>query len=177
MTIMDNVPSTSGSPQGRSATFDPFRPDPFDLNHETAPPPESSESWSSGGNNNSMQSPPPGEASPVNVRKRQNGGTHDNDMDARQNDGTRPESKKKRFVCPHCTRTFARSGHLQRHERSRLISWGIQLMQIPTSDRFIVRSVRRHSEDWIPCCDTNVRCMDRLLPQRPTTHIGDTLST
>jgi hypothetical protein len=29
------------------------------------------------------------------------------------------EPKKKRFVCPHCTRTFARSGHLQRHERSR----------------------------------------------------------
>jgi len=36
------------------------------------------------------------------------------------------ESKKKRFVCPHCTRTFARSGHLQRHERSRTLPPPIQ---------------------------------------------------
>jgi uncharacterized Zn-finger protein len=89
--------------------FDPYR-DPFDSasRHDRG---NNAESWSSGDNSTSPL--PAGMNGSANMES----GLHGIQTD----DGLGPiEGKKKRFVCPHCTRTFARSGHLQRHERSRM---------------------------------------------------------
>jgi uncharacterized Zn-finger protein len=94
--------------------FDQFA-DPFDLanRRDSGADADRPESWSSDGENNDDS--PLGDSA------------HDSAMDAPAGlaggaNGARAkagEAKKKRFICPHCTRTFARSGHLQRHERSR----------------------------------------------------------
>src|SRR5579859_2570110 len=85
--------------------YDPYR-DHFDASSSRHAP----ESWSSGRND----SPSP----------QGNGNMNDNigggmdSMQGLQGDengpiGGRADKIKKRFICPHCTRTFARSGHLQ----------------------------------------------------------------
>jgi uncharacterized Zn-finger protein len=110
--------------QQSTGPFDPFR-DPFESNsrgdqehdggNDDVP-----QSWSSGGNNS--------DRSPLPLNNHRNGtnGLNGSGMDTEMQ-GVKieagqklPEPKKKRFICPHCTRTFARSGHLQRHERSRI---------------------------------------------------------
>ena len=127
--IMDSVSSALSTAAGSQlhhphSPFDPYR-DPFDLSSSTgghqqprknSAVEEPPESWSSGGNN-SVHSPL--EAS-VNQNHSVDGTGGAIDIKMQSTDGSAAhDSKKKRFVCPHCTRTFARSGHLQRHERSR----------------------------------------------------------
>src|SRR5271167_296335 len=117
---MESASSTfSASRLASQSPFDPHR-DPFhiSLSRRETGNNDPHESWSSENNSNSLL------------------GQHSNhhDMDESMNNldmgmhgiqrGDRSSSsahtpKKKRFVCPHCTRTFARNGHLQRHERSR----------------------------------------------------------
>ena len=97
--------------------FDQFA-DPFDLAnrhdpHNNGANPERPESWSSGENNDD---------SPLGDSGHDMDGATGGAAGANRGEGIAVhagEPKKKRFVCPHCTRTFARSGHLQRHERSR----------------------------------------------------------
>lgn len=115
--------------QQPQSPFDPYR-DPFDNSTRTDQEHDPAnddvpESWSSGGNN-SDRSP-----LPLNTHHTHQNGTNGTNgatmivdmMGIKQEGGYKqPEPKKKRFVCPHCTRTFARSGHLQRHERSRMLS-------------------------------------------------------
>lgn len=126
--IMDSVSSALSTAASQlhhpHSPFDPYR-DPFDLSGPTggqqhhrknSAVEEPPESWSSGGNS-SVHSPL--EPS-VNQNHSVNGTAGAMDITMQSTDGSAAhDSKKKRFVCPHCTRTFARSGHLQRHERSR----------------------------------------------------------
>ena len=69
------------------------------------------------------------------------------------------QPKKKRFVCPHCMRTFARSGHLQRHERSRRYPylWGLTL---DTNERPF----------QCPQCSSKFGRLDTLLRHERTLH-------
>ena len=106
---MESVSSTLSSSQLPQSPFDPYR-DHFDPRSDAGH--EHPESWSSGGNNSNS---PLGQ---FNNNMEENGDVSMHGMHGGEG-STAHEPKKKRFVCPHCTRTFARSGHLQRHERSR----------------------------------------------------------
>lgn len=111
-----------------SSPFDPYR-DPFDTSSRAGAggrdAHDAAESWSSGGDNSDS---PPSNSNANNNAMSANGGAHVGDgsmamqgiKEESSSRGGAHEPKKKRFVCPHCTRTFARSGHLQRHERSRM---------------------------------------------------------
>ena len=116
--------------------FDPYQ-DPFEAttsvpNRRGSVEDTHPESWSSGGNN--AHSPLDQSGNPGSVNG--NSGKMDIVTDA----VSAQEQKKKRFVCPHCTRTFARSGHLQRHERSRM-SFLCFTNKTPMNAHFNVRSV------------------------------------
>lgn len=118
--------STSRPLHHPGSPFDPYR-DPFDTSSHAGAggrDAEVAESWSSGGNES--ESPPANTNSNKAQGMNMNGGAHSGDrsmaMQGVKEEPSRSgahEPKKKRFVCPHCERTFARSGHLQRHERSR----------------------------------------------------------
>jgi len=118
---MENAPSalTSRHVHAKSP-FNQFR-DPF-LKRENGslhPSTSQDDPWSPGDNNTNSNSP-------LDLTGKEIGGETDMDIgmdvgvSTQNGSGSGHETKKKRFVCPHCTRTFARSGHLQRHERSRM---------------------------------------------------------
>jgi hypothetical protein len=116
---MESVSSTlSASQLNPQSPFDPYR-DPFDntrrdtTNSSNDPP----ESWSSGENNSNS---PLGHALDMDGSSHMHLDMNMSGMGTGDGAGGAHEPKKKRFMCPHCTRTFARSGHLQRHERSRI---------------------------------------------------------
>src|SRR6266496_4859119 len=132
---MESASSTvSASQLSPQSPFDSYR-DPFYISssrRDTGNPPES---WSSEHNNSS---------SPL----RQHSNHHNMDGSRKdidlgnhgiQNSGDGSSSahkpKKKRFVCPHCARTFARSGHLQRHERSRRFLQTVWVLMLDTNER------------------------------------------
>jgi Zinc finger, C2H2 type len=119
--------STSRPLHHPGSPFDPYR-DPFDISSHGGAggrDAEGAESWSSGGNES--ESPPATTGANNGTQGMNvNGGPHLGDRSMAMQGVKEEESKsgahepkKKRFVCPHCERTFARSGHLQRHERSR----------------------------------------------------------
>ena len=89
-----------------ASPFDPYR-DPFDTTDSRRD--EHQGSWRSGGNNVNSAS---GQQNEMDIQPLGDG--------ASGKVSEAHEMKKRRFVCPHCARTFARSGHLQRHERSRI---------------------------------------------------------
>ena len=111
--VADMSSTLSSSQLLPQSPFDPYT-DHFDPQRNGGR--DHPESWSSGGNNSNS---PLGQSNNI----------HDVDdngdmsmLGMRGDEGsTVREPKRKRFVCPHCTRTFARSGHLQRHERSRTL--------------------------------------------------------
>jgi hypothetical protein len=116
---MESAPSALSAPQlsPPQNAFDRCR-DSFDVSsrHDTST--EQVESWSLSGNSSG---PPLGHPSNGHYTDGTTNGMSTNLQGAQSGGGlTTPGTKKKRFVCPHCTRAFARSGHLQRHERSRL---------------------------------------------------------
>ena len=131
--------STSRPLHHPGSPFDPYR-DPFDTSSHGGAggrDAEVAESWSSGGDDS--ESPPANTnasngTQDINV----NGGGHSKDRSTAMQ-GVKEESsrigahepKKKRFVCPHCERTFARSGHLQRHERSRMYPFPLNFVLFP----------------------------------------------
>lgn len=116
---MENASSAVGGPQLLSPQndFDRCR-DPFDDASRRDSRNEQAESWNPGGNSSTS---PMGR--PFNNHNT-DGAANSTDMNMHGIESgvglATLGGKKKRFVCPHCTRAFARSGHLQRHERSRL---------------------------------------------------------
>lgn len=110
--------------------FDPYR-DPFDISSRRdtlSAANDAQESWGSRDNNSNSPLEHHHEMNNRNNSNNNGGdmgthGIHHQHQSARGDGGSLTaahEPKKKRFVCPQCTRTFARSGHLQRHERSRI---------------------------------------------------------
>ena len=73
---------------------------------------------------------------------------------------TAPEPKKKRFVCPRCTRAFARSGHLQRHGRSRIKPVTEFGLMVDTNERPF----------QCPQCSSAFGRLDTLLRHERTLH-------
>ena len=139
---MESAAMTSSRPLHHPGSpFDPYR-DPFDTSSSRGGAGgrdghEGAESWSSGGNDS--ESP----TSNTNANAAMNGGAHSGEasmaMQGIKDESSRggaQEPKKKRFVCPHCERTFARSGHLQRHERSRMSSLPTKLPRCKCSYGF-----------------------------------------
>ena len=111
--VMEGMSSTLSSSQlPPQSPFDPYRDhfDPQRIGGHDHP-----ESWSSDGNNSNS---PLGQSN--NHDMDENGDMTMHGIQGGEGSAAN-EPKKKRFVCPHCTRTFARSGHLQRHERSRTL--------------------------------------------------------
>lgn len=184
--------SSSRSLHHPGTPFDPYR-DPFDTSsrggasgrdgHEVA------ESWSSGGNDS--ESPP----SNTNANNGMNGGAHSGDgsmtMQEIKDESSRGgahEPKKKRFVCPHCERTFARSGHLQRHERSRMFpsltklfrsicSHGLHRLHAPslyTVSRLVLRLDTNERPFQCPQCSSTFGRLDTLLRHERTLHGSST---
>ena len=136
--VMDDVSSamSSSSRLPPRSPFDSYR-DHIAHRHDGGK--DHPESWGSGGNSSNS----PHGRSNNNDNMDENRDMNLHGMQDGEGSGTH-QPKKRRFVCPHCTRAFARSGHLQRHERSRTIFFFTceSDFQIQMNDPFSVRSVR-----------------------------------